>query len=83
VVVWLVYPKIQSVMGWQDSFLELIPIEIVVSLDAVVYLVMSQFLGVSRLGLCVRRRLFRLGQSTREISFTVSTAGCARSQALI
>lgn len=59
-MVWLVYPKIQSVMGWQDSFLELIPIEIVVSLDAVVYLVMSQFLGVSRLGLCVRRRLFRL-----------------------
>ena len=49
-MVWLVYPKIQSVMGWQDSFLELIPIEIVVSLDAVVYLVMSQFLGVSRLG---------------------------------
>jgi putative peptidoglycan lipid II flippase len=49
VVVWIAYPRIQSVMSWQGSFFELIPVGIVVALGAAVYLFMAWVLRVPEL----------------------------------
>ncbi|MGB4040377.1 MAG: polysaccharide biosynthesis C-terminal domain-containing protein, partial [Bacillota bacterium] len=49
VVVWAAYSKIQSVMRWHGSFLELIPVGLVVALGALVYLLMVWILRVPEL----------------------------------
>ncbi|MFY9146886.1 MAG: oligosaccharide flippase family protein, partial [Bacillota bacterium] len=49
VVVWAAYSKILSVMRWHGSFLELIPVGLVVALGALVYLLMVWILRVPEL----------------------------------
>lgn len=44
--VWTAYPRIQSAMSWHGSFLELIPVGVVVALGASVYLLMTWVLRV-------------------------------------